>query len=230
MEVIILSGGLGTRLNGVIKDIPKVMAPINNKPFLEYILDDLNQQKINKVVLATGYKKKYIKDYFGKYYKNILIEYSEEEYPLGTGGAIRKALTKTTADDVIVMNGDIYTKLNFVELYKCHLNNNEKNITLALKEMRNFDRYGSVTVLNNIITEFNEKKFVLKGYMSVGCYVFNRKILDSFDINTKFSIENDFFAKYVKKLKFKPYFYDNIFIDIGIPKDYELLKKFIENE
>lgn len=118
MEVIILSGGLGTRLNGVIKNIPKVMAPINDKPFLEYVLNDLNEQKVNKVILATGYKKEYIKDYFGNKYKNIIIEYSEEEQPLGTGGAILKALTKVTNNNVIIMNGDIYTKLNFADLLK----------------------------------------------------------------------------------------------------------------
>ena len=224
MEVIILSGGFGTRLNTVIKDIPKVMAPINNKPFLEYILDILNEQKIDKVILATGYKKEYIKNYFGERYKNILIEYSEEKYPLGTGGAIKKALTKTIEDNIIVMNGDIYTKLNFVELYKSHLNN-KAQVTLALKEMENFDRYGSVTVSNNKITDFNEKIFVSKGYISVGCYVFNRRILDFFKDNTKFSIENDFFAKYVDKLNFKPYFYDDLFRDIGIPQDYEKIKK-----
>lgn len=71
MEIIILSGGLGTRLNGILENIPKVMAPINNKPFLEYIFDDINNQGIERVILATGYKKEYIRDYFGDNYKNI---------------------------------------------------------------------------------------------------------------------------------------------------------------
>ena len=148
MEVIILSGGLGTRLNGVIKNIPKVMAPINDKPFLEYVLNDLSKQKVNKVILATGYKKEYIKDYFGNKYKNIKIEYSEEEQPLGTGGAILKALTKVTNNNVIIMNGDIYTKLNFADLYKSHLNSGA-DVTLSLKMMENFERYGSLTLNNN---------------------------------------------------------------------------------
>lgn len=229
MEIIILSGGLGTRLNGVIKDIPKVMAPINNKPFLEYILNDLNNQKVRKVILATGYKKEYIRNYFGDRYKNIIIEYSEEEFPLGTGGAIFQAIKKTTDDNVIVMNGDIYTKINFDELYNCHIDN-KALVTLALKEMENFERYGSVTLENNKIVDFNEKKFVSKGFMSVGCYVFNKKIFENFKSNVKFSIENDFFSQYVKKIKFNPYFYYNEFIDIGIPEDYELIKKVLKNE
>lgn len=135
MEIIILSGGLGTRLNGILKNIPKVMAPINNKPFLEYIFDDINNQGIERVILATGYKKEYIRDYFGDNYKNISIEYSEEESPLGTGGAIKKALDKTNEDNVIVMNGDIYTKLDYNELYKSHQNSNSK-VTLALKKWK----------------------------------------------------------------------------------------------
>lgn len=229
MEVIILSGGLGTRLNGVIKNIPKVMAPINDKPFLEYVLNDLNEQKVNKVILATGYKKEYIKDYFGNKYKNIIIEYSEEEQPLGTGGAILKALTKVTNNNVIIMNGDIYTKLNFADLYKSHLNSGA-DVTLSLKMMENFERYGSVTLNNNRITDFNEKKFISKGYMSVGCYVFNRDVLADFKKDTNFSIENDFFTKYVKVMNFMPYFYHDVFIDIGIPEDYELIKKVINYE
>ena len=127
------------------------------------------------------------------------------------------------------MNGDIYTKLNFADLYKSHLNSGA-DVTLSLKMMENFERYGSVTLNNNRITDFNEKKFVSKGYMSVGCYVFNRNVLADFKKNTNFSIENDFFTKYVKAMNFMPYFYHDVFIDIGIPEDYELIKKVINYE
>lgn len=148
---------------------------------------------------------------------------------MGTGGAILKALTKVTSNNVIIMNGDIYTKLNFADLFKCHLNSGA-DVTLSLKMMENFERYGSVTLNNNRIINFNEKKFVSKGYMSVGCYVFNSNILSDFKKNTNFSIENDFFTKYVKRMNFMPYFYHDIFIDIGIPEDYELIKKVLNNE
>ena len=118
MEVIILAGGFGTRLQSVVSDVPKVMAPINNKPFLEYIFDDLSKYDVSRVILAVGYKKEIVKKYFGNKYKNIKIAYSEENEPLGTGGAIKHALSLVNDEEVIIMNGDIYTKINYDRKWK----------------------------------------------------------------------------------------------------------------
>lgn len=96
--------------------------------------------------------------------------------------------------------------------------------------MENFDRYGSVTLLDNKIVEFNEKKFTSTGYISVGCYVLDKKVLNDFNRNEKFSIEYDFFSKHVKEMPFNPYFYNNVFVDIGIPKDYETIKSILKNK
>jgi len=85
MEAIILSGGLGTRLRSVVDNIPKVMAPINSVPFLQYTLEKLYSQGINRVILATGYKKEYIKDYFESDYKGMELCYSEEDLRLEQG-------------------------------------------------------------------------------------------------------------------------------------------------
>lgn len=90
MEAIILVGGFGTRLKHVVSDVPKPMAPINDKPFLEYIFEDLNKKGVTHVALAVGYMKEKIEEYFKNQYKNIEISYSEENSPLGTGGAIKK--------------------------------------------------------------------------------------------------------------------------------------------
>ena len=93
MEAIILAGGFGTRLQHVVADVPKPMAPIGKKPFLGYILDNLIEHGIDKVVLAVGYKKNEIIDYFAASKRNVEILYSPEETPLLTVGAIKKALT-----------------------------------------------------------------------------------------------------------------------------------------
>jgi len=92
MEAVILAGGLGTRLSHIVSDVPKPMAPVNNQPFLKYVIDYLLENGVNHVILAVGYKAKSIQSYFGDTYHGIRITYSIEDTPLGTGGAIKKAL------------------------------------------------------------------------------------------------------------------------------------------
>ena len=99
MEAAILAGGLGTRLKSVINDVPKPMAPVNGKPFLEYLLDYLNNKGFNRVVLLIGYKASVIMNHFGDKYKNIDIVYSVERKRLGTGGALKFAIDKIVSDD-----------------------------------------------------------------------------------------------------------------------------------
>ena len=167
MEAIILAGGFGTRLSKVVSDVPKPMAPINERPFLEYLLDDLSDKGINRVILAVGYKKEIIKNHFQERYKNIEIIYSDEDIPLGTGGAIKKALTLSKTEDIFIVNGDTFFDVNLKEMYKFHKENNS-NLTLAIKEMERFNRYGSLALEGNKIVKFEEKKYIEKLYKEVG--------------------------------------------------------------
>src|ERR1035437_6460643 len=100
MEAIILAGGFGTRIQSVISDVPKPMAPVCGKPFLYYILQSLVQQKIEKIILAVGYKNEVIINYFGHKFQSADLIYSIEGEPLGTGGGIRKALDMTAGKQV----------------------------------------------------------------------------------------------------------------------------------
>lgn len=227
MDVIILSGGLGTRLKTVVKEIPKTMALINEKPFLEYTFKYLEQFKIENIILAVGYKKEYIKQYFGNKYNKINIYYSEENNPLGTGGAIKQAFSYSKEDNVIVMNGDIYAKVNLSELMNKHIET-QSQVTIALKEMENFDRFGIVEFdKDSIITKFKEKEFTKKGFINVGIYAMNKNIFHGLHLGKTFSIENDFFSKYTDKIKHSAYFYNGDFIDIGIPEDYKKLQELL---
>ena len=227
MDIIILSGGLGTRLKEVVKGMPKTMADINGKPFLCVLLDEFIKNKfdIENVILAVGYKKEYIKEYFKNGYRGLKIVFSEENKPLGTGGAIKKALNYSKAEDVIVLNGDVYQKVNLKELIEIH-KKMKKEVTLTLKYMENFDRYGAVEFDNNhIVTKFEEKKPKEKGYINVGVYAIKRNIFDGLNLKESFSIENDFFSEYVNERKFGVYLYNGEFIDIGIPSDYNNIVK-----
>ena len=221
MEAIVLAGGLGTRLRSVVSDVPKPMAPINDKPFLEYILEFLNHQNIKKVILSVGYKWEVIKDYFGNKYKDIELVYNIEKEQLGTGGAIKDSLKLVENNNVYVLNGDTFFD---VDLSNMELKDNL--IEIALKPMKNFDRYGVVEIdENGYIQNFKEKSYYNQGFINGGIYLLKREIFDDFNLPKKFSFE-EFLENNFKNLKAKGKIFDGYFIDIGIPEDYEKVKRY----
>ena len=227
MDVIILTGGKGTRLRSKIKDIPKTMADVNGKPFLERTLEWLSGFNVNNVILAVGYKKEYIKEYFGNKYKKMNIIYSEENEPLGTGGAIKKALIQSNEKNIIVMNGDVFARVDLNKMLEQHIRLNSV-MTIAIKEMIKFDRFGVVKFNGDKITSFEEKKYVEKGFMNTGMYVVKKYIFENKIIQDSFSIENDYLNKYVAIDKISPFIYEGQFVDIGIPEDYKKIKEIIK--
>lgn len=215
MKAIILCGGLGTRLKSVIKDIPKPMAPINNKPFLEFIFTYLKKQKIDEIILAVSYKYEIIQEYFKDEFLNIKVRYSIEKEPLGTGGAIKQAL-ELAKEDCLVLNGDTFFD---IDLTKMKLD--KSKICLALKKMNDFDRYGSVELdkMGNI-TSFKEKQYLKQGFINGGIYLISKDIFEGFILEEKFSFE-EFLQENYKNLKARAEIFEDYFIDIGIPEDYK---------
>ena len=224
MEAIILAGGYGTRLRQVISGIPKPMAPINGKPLLEYILGHLQKQGIRKVILSTGYKHEIIEQYFENQFNDIKIVYSVESEPLGTGGAIKKALDYVTSDHIFILNGDTFFQVNFNELYQTHLQINS-DLTIVLKNMENPDRFGIIETLNNKVISFKEKTYKSEGTVNGGVYVIKSRLLQKIEIPEKFSFEKDFMENYFSTFNFNTFKSDAYFIDIGIPEDYLLAQK-----
>jgi len=220
VEAIILAGGLGTRLRSVVSDVPKPMALINNKPFLEYILEFLNNQNIKKIVLSVGYKWEIINNYFGNKYKNIELIYNVEKKQLGTGGAIKDSLKYVNGNEVYVLNGDTFFD---IDLSKIQLKDNL--IEIALKKMQNFDRYGVVEIdKNGYIQQFKEKSYYNYGFINGGVYLVKKNIFYNFELPKRFSFE-EFLEKNFKNLKAKGKVFDNYFIDIGVPEDYKKAKR-----
>ncbi len=225
LEAIVLSGGLGTRLRSVVSDLPKPMAPIGDKPFLEYILKYLQNSGVKIVILSVGYKWETIKDYFGDRFENIELIYSVEDEPLGTGGAIKKAMTQAKNNQVYIINGDTFFN---VDLQSLELQNDSKLI-LSLKQMNEFDRYGCVeSDDNNFVTAFTEKGYKKSGNINGGIYLASIDIFDNYDLNEKFSFE-EFMQDNFQKLKASVKVFDNYFIDIGIPEDYEKAQSEIKD-
>ncbi len=223
-EAIVLAGGLGTRLQSVVKDIPKPMADINGEPFLKYLLDYLSLNGIEKVVLSVGFRYEVIKDYFGNKYKNIELHYAIENEPLGTGGGIMNALNYTHENLVYLINGDTFFKVDLPELFQFH-KQTKADFTLALKPMTDFDRYGTVEMLQDRILKFNEKQYKDEGLINGGIYILNKYLLETLPFAQKFSFEKDFLEKYLNKFFINGCVIDNYFIDIGIPEDLQLARK-----
>lgn len=219
-EAIILAGGLGTRLSAVVKDLPKPMAPINTRPFLAYLLDYLESFGINRVILSVGYKHEAITDYFATQYKSIELVYAVENEPLGTGGGIANALKYAQSEEAFLLNGDTFFNVNLNDLAQFHAEN-KAELSLSLKPMSDFDRYGSVITTNGRITNFAEKQFLKEGLINGGVYLLNKTLLLNNDLPLKFSFENDILEKLVASHSFYGKAFTNYFIDIGVPDDYK---------
>ncbi|MCR6582726.1 nucleotidyltransferase family protein [Campylobacter insulaenigrae] len=214
MQAIVLAGGFGTRLQSVIKDLPKPMAPINGKPFLEYLLQYLQKQGIKEVILSVSYKYELIQEYFKDKFENINIIYNIEKELLGTGGAIKDAL-KFVKNETFVLNGDTFFDIDLNKLFL-----NGSKICIALKQMRDFDRYGVIEIdKNNIIKSFKEKTYIKQGLINGGIYLISKDIFNNFNLDNKFSFE-EFLQENYKKLNINSVVFDDYFIDIGIPQDY----------
>lgn len=158
MQAIILVGGLGTRLRQVVKDRPKPMALVNGKPFLEYVINNLKSMGIKDIILATGYKEDIIREYFGNgEHLGVNIDYSKEESPLGTGGAIKNAERFIKHDEVFVLNGDTYLNVDLKAMMDFH-RESKSFFTMALRKVEDGSRYGSVKLAENSqILSFEEK-------------------------------------------------------------------------
>lgn len=227
MEVIILAGGLGTRLRSEVADVPKCMAPVAGKPFLEYLLDYLDTESfgVSKVVLSVGYLRDVIMDWVDKNKERYSFgfDYAIEEEPAGTGGGIRMALSRCQSETPVIMNGDTFFKIDLKRLVELHRRFNPV-ISVALKPMVEFDRYGRVSVADesHVVERFEEKTYCESGLINGGVYAVNRpELLAWMDkLPYKFSFEKDILEAKVAENRICGFEFRDYFIDIGVPEDY----------
>jgi len=219
-QSIILAGGLGTRLRSVVSDLPKCMAPVNGRPFLAFVVDHLKKEGINKFIFSVGYKHEAIVEFVNIEYGNGGIEFSVEQEPLGTGGAIQLACKISNEKNVLVVNGDTLFNIQLNQLSSFH-DHAHADCTLSLKPMQNFDRYGVVELnKDNSIKDFKEKQHYMEGLINGGIYALNVQNLLKERLPDKFSFEKDYLERFVNQGRFFGVIQDEYFIDIGIPEDY----------
>ena len=222
IEAIVLAGGLGTRLRSTVSDVPKPMAPINGRPFLDLLMSSLSKKGIKRVILSVGYMSEVIEDYFGSEKYGISIDYNVEKNPLGTGGAIYSCLKICNSDGILVMNGDSYISYDHNELIKKWLK--YKKPIVVTRETQPSSRYGSIIFEKDKIksfTNFNNEKVSGNIAINAGVYVLPKNLFNSQSTHDVFSFELDYLKSAVKSEDFYIIMSDGYFIDIGIPSDFK---------
>lgn len=218
-DVIVLCGGLGTRLRKVIGSQPKALAPINGRPFLDILLGYLKKQGFRKIILGTGY----LGDRIKAYYENKPasgLKFSQESKPLGTGGALKKALALAASDHIFVLNGDTFCSLDYENFLKFHIS--KKALASFVIVPKNRSDSGSVSINNQGLLISYKERLEDKNYplMSAGIYILSKKAFKFFPDKDIFSLEYDFFPKLMTSKKCFGYLTRASAIDIGTPERY----------
>lgn len=220
-DIIILAGGSGSRLREAVPDLPKPMALINNKPFLEYQLDYIHSFGFQRVIFSTGYKGHVIESFFGPRYKEIDIVYAAEPHAMGTGGAIKFAFSQVQTPHFMVMNGDTMFSIDLDNFFQKHVEQLSP-VSVALRKVIDSSRYGTVKLNSKgVITDFAEKHPEGgEGLINGGIYLFASRFFKKLNLPEVFSAEKELFPELLKNEQLHGQVFDAYFLDIGIPEDY----------
>ncbi len=229
-QVLILCGGRGTRLRSVTGDLPKPLARVAGKPFLEWLILNLSRQGFREFCFLSGYRAELIRDYFGDGERwGVQCSYSEETSPLGTGGALRKAVLASSHERFLALNGDTYFNMN----YAAFTDKSEQacaDFSIGLREVDDCSRYGQVIVSSDFrIQAFLEKRPNCgAGFINAGVYSFGRN-LSEWIPEGPISLETQVFPELLTERKLCGYVLTGDFIDIGIPEDFYYADQVLAN-
>lgn len=229
MECIILAGGLGTRLKKSLPHLPKPLAPIGEKPFIQILLQQIsNSKKIEKVIFSLGYKARDIQEFITSKKWPFSYVFSKEENPQGTGGAVMLALGHVEKKEVLILNGDSFCDISLDEVITYH-REKKSEITMVGTNMEKSNRYGSIQVdANNRITNFIEKcTNDMPGLINAGIYCVKKGLLLRQNPPKVCSLELDIFPQLLSR-KFFSFPTDSLFIDIGTDQSYTHAKKVLQ--
>lgn len=231
MEVIILAGGFGTRLKHLLNNSPKALADINGHPFLDYLIGYLVQQGCDRFVFSLGYLREQIITYVEQKWPHLDYAFSIEENALGTGGAIKKAIDMLRDDSVLIVNADTFLDVDLKAMFDFH-HLNKSDCTISVKEMTDFDRYGTVLFDSSMrIVNFQEKKQTEIGFINAGFIILNKNcIIEQKSLPEVFSFEKDFLEVNLEKFNIHAFISNTYFIDIGVPNDYNKAKVDFQKE
>lgn len=225
-EAIVLAGGLGTRLRDEVGDVPKPLAPVAGRPFLAWLLDELARRGLRRVALATGYRGEQIEAALGRVWQGMLLEYSREPAPLGTGGAIALAMQRIAGDACFVLNGDTWVELDYAAFDR---QTADVPLGMALAKVPDVARYGAVLMEGGRVTGFSEKGTSGPGFINAGVYRIARSLADGFPEARAFSFERDVLVPTVARARVAGFTATRGFVDIGVPEDYRRAQAMFES-
>lgn len=222
IDAVVLAGGLGTRLRGLVRDVPKPLAPVGGRPFLDLVLRNAGRMPgIGRVVLAVSHMAdQVVRRYAGRTDFGFEIDFSVEPAPLGTGGAIRRALEKTTSPTVLAVNGDSFAEVDWRAFRAFHSAGGDA-MTVLLKEVGDAGRYGRVAVdPAGRVLSFEEKRTGAgTGLVNAGVYLFDRRLFDDVPAGVPCSLERDLIPRFLGR-GIRGFVTRGKFIDIGVPESY----------
>jgi NDP-sugar pyrophosphorylase family protein len=228
-KAVLLVGGMGTRLRSVVPSVPKPLASVGKRPFVDLLVQQLRYQGFRQLIMCTGYLAHQIETELGDGHEwDVTIEYSEEPRPLGTAGAVKFAEPLLRdASEFLVMNGDSFMEIDFRQLVHFH-HKSHGIASMAVVRMKNEMRYGTVQVTaEGRVNGFKEKSASdADGFVNAGIYVFDRRIFEHIPDGPS-SLERDVFPKilthglYASEQR-------GVFIDIGTPEDYARAQELCE--
>jgi D-glycero-alpha-D-manno-heptose 1-phosphate guanylyltransferase len=226
----ILAGGLGTRLRSVVSAQPKVLAPVNGRPFLAYLLDQLAAIHIDTAILCTGYKAEQISATFGQEYRGIRLLYSKEDQPMGTAGALRLSLPQIDHTTALVLNGDSYCAVSIADFVVWH-QSRQSTASMVVREVPDTERYGRVTLTGSKrIASFDEKcRGLGPGWINAGIYLLSRELLHSIPPGRSVSLERDMLPAWLGQ-GIGGYPSRDQFLDIGLPETYAQASDFFARQ
>ncbi|MHC1682474.1 MAG: nucleotidyltransferase family protein [Clostridiaceae bacterium] len=216
--VVIMAGGLGTRLKDLTKEVPKPMLKVGNDPILQHIINNFKQYGFNKMLISVNYKAEIIENYFQDGYAyGVKINYIREFKRLGTAGGIKLA-KDYLEKPFFVINGDIFTNLN-VESMLTHHTENKFDLTVGIRNHSFQIPYGVIETKDNLITELKEKPSI-NYYINAGVYCLNPNIVELIPEDQYFEITDLINLCIEKGLKVGYYEVSEYWMDIGRIEDY----------
>jgi D-glycero-alpha-D-manno-heptose 1-phosphate guanylyltransferase len=218
MEAIILAGGLGTRLAARLNGLPKAMAPVGGRPFLNILLSQLKRLGFERVILSVGHLHSVIEKNIGRSFNGMRIDYAMENIPLGTGGAIRFAMEQAEEESILVMNGDTFLDADYAAMLQAHTAQLAE-LTIAVAQVDDVSRYGGVLLKDNHVEGFEEKGRSGPGWINAGSYVLTRNFPWPAALSERFSFERDLLAAEVGRRHPPAFVVTGFFLDIGVPDD-----------
>jgi NDP-sugar pyrophosphorylase family protein len=223
----ILAGGLGTRLRSVVADRPKVLAPVGGRPYLTYLLDQLAGASIREVVLLTGDRAAQVREALGETYAGLRLIYSAEPTPLGTAGALRRALPHLSAPAVLLLNGDSYCDVN-LDAFRLFHREQGAGVSLVLARVAGASRFGQVRVgRGGRIVRFAEKCEARgAGWINAGVYLLDRGLIEEAPLRRPLSLERDLLPGWVAGGRVCGFQCEGRFLDIGTPESYAEAEMF----